>query len=124
MALDFYVTETTAQCDYILPVTTMYERDDFPYTFQAFQATPFRQATEAVVGGAARLGRSGTSSKISPSGWAPRVPAFKVFAAMRKALSLLGVTLKPRLMIDALHPDVTGWRPVRTATRRVERITG
>ena len=27
----------------------MYERDDFPFTFQAFQATPFRQATEAVV---------------------------------------------------------------------------
>ncbi len=49
VALDFYVTETTARCDYILPVTTMYERDDFPYTFQAFQATPFRQATEAVV---------------------------------------------------------------------------
>ena len=49
VALDFYVTETTSRCDYILPVTTMYERDDFPYTFQAFQATPFRQATEAVV---------------------------------------------------------------------------
>jgi anaerobic selenocysteine-containing dehydrogenase len=49
VALDFYVTETAGRCDYILPVTTMYERDDFPYTFQAFQATPFRQATEAVV---------------------------------------------------------------------------
>ncbi|MGZ8803330.1 MAG: molybdopterin-dependent oxidoreductase, partial [Mycobacterium sp.] len=49
VALDFYVTETTSRCDYILPVTTMYERDDFPLTFQAFQATPFRQATEAVV---------------------------------------------------------------------------
>ena len=49
VALDFYVTETTGRCDYILPVTTMYERDDFPFTFQAFQATPFRQATEAVV---------------------------------------------------------------------------
>ena len=30
VALDFYVTETTAHCDYVLPVTTMYERDDFP----------------------------------------------------------------------------------------------
>ena len=45
VALDFYVTETTSHCDYILPVTTMYERDDFPLTFQVFQATPFRQAT-------------------------------------------------------------------------------
>ena len=58
VALDFYVTETTSRCDYILPVTTMYERDDFPFTFQAFQATPFRQATEAVVApaGQARTG--------------------------------------------------------------------
>ncbi len=52
------VTETTARCDYVLPVTTMYERDDFPLTFQAFQATPFRQATEAVV---APRGRSRVS---------------------------------------------------------------
>ena len=49
VGLDFYVNETTAHCDYMLPVTTMYERDDFAVTFQAFQATPFRQATEAVV---------------------------------------------------------------------------
>ena len=49
VGLDLYVTETTAHCDYILPVTTMYERDDFALTFQTFQATPFRQATEAVV---------------------------------------------------------------------------
>ena len=53
-ASDFYVTETTAHCDYILPVTTMYERDDFALTFQQFQATPFRQTTEAVVDAAGR----------------------------------------------------------------------
>ena len=29
VALDFYRTETTSQCDYILPTTTMYEREDF-----------------------------------------------------------------------------------------------
>jgi anaerobic selenocysteine-containing dehydrogenase len=58
VALDFYITETTAHCDYVLPVTTMYERDNFPVTFQTFQATPFRQATEAVVApaGQARTG--------------------------------------------------------------------
>ena len=49
VGLDLYVNETTAHCDYVLPVTTMYERDDFAVTFQTFQATPFRQATEAVV---------------------------------------------------------------------------
>nr|WP_281259656.1 molybdopterin-dependent oxidoreductase [Mycolicibacterium palauense] len=49
VGLDLYVNETTAHCDYVLPVTTMYERDDFPVVFQSFQTTPFRQATEAVV---------------------------------------------------------------------------
>jgi anaerobic selenocysteine-containing dehydrogenase len=49
VGLDLYVKETTAHCDYLLPVATMYERDDFAVTFQTFQATPFRQATEAVV---------------------------------------------------------------------------
>ena len=49
VGLDLYVNETTAHCDYVLPVTTMYERDDFPLTFQSFQTTPFRQATEAVI---------------------------------------------------------------------------
>ena len=54
VALDLYVNETTAHCDYVLPATTMYERDDFPLTFQTLQPTPFRQATEAVVAPAAR----------------------------------------------------------------------
>ncbi|MCB0928680.1 MAG: molybdopterin-dependent oxidoreductase [Mycobacterium sp.] len=49
VGLDLYVNETTAHCDYVLPVTTMYERDDFALVFQNFQTTPFRQASEAVV---------------------------------------------------------------------------
>ena len=65
VGLDLYVNETTAHCDYVLPVTTMYERDDFAVTFQTFQATPFRQATDAVVAaggsGAHGMGRSSTS---------------------------------------------------------------
>ncbi len=70
VALDFYVTETTAHCDYILPVTTMYERDDFPFTFQTFQATPFRQATEAVVAPRGR-GADGVGHRRRPdaAGW-------------------------------------------------------
>ncbi len=102
VALDFYVTETTARCDYILPVTTMYERDDFPYTFQGFQATPFRQATEAVV---APVGEARSEWDIVEDlarRLGRRVPAFAAFAAARKALSLFGTALTPRLMMDAL----------------------
>ena len=85
VGLDFYVTETTAHCDYMLPVTTMYERDDFALTFQQFQATPFRQATEAVVAPRrARRARSGTSSTTWHSRMGRRTPVFAVLAAMRK----------------------------------------
>ena len=102
VALDFYVTETTARCDYILPVTTMYERDDFPYTFQAFQATPFRQATEAVV---APTGESRPEWDIVDDlarRLGRQVPAFAAFGVARKALSAFGTALTPRIMMDAL----------------------
>jgi anaerobic selenocysteine-containing dehydrogenase len=49
VSLDLYVNETNAHADYVLPATTMYERDDFPLPFQTYFTTPFRQATDAVV---------------------------------------------------------------------------
>ncbi len=102
VALDFYVTETTARCDYILPVATMYERDDFPYTFQAFQATPFRQATEAVVAPAGEARREWDIVDDLARRLTRRVPAFAVFNVARKALSVFGIGLTPRIMMDAL----------------------
>ncbi|OBB18795.1 formate dehydrogenase [Mycolicibacterium elephantis] len=102
VALDFYVTETSAQCDYILPVTTMYERDDFPYTFQGFQATPFRQATEAVLAPVGEAREEWAVVADLAERLARRVPAFAGFAAVRKVLRLFGVDASPRLMMDAL----------------------
>jgi anaerobic selenocysteine-containing dehydrogenase len=102
VALDFYVTETTAHCDYVLPVTTMYERDDFPVTFQSFQATPFRQATEAVV---APAGQARTEWEIIDDlmqRMRVRTPVFTVMSGARKLLGLFGVRLSPRLMIDGM----------------------
>lgn len=49
VSLDFYVNETNAHADYVLPATTMYERTDFPLPFLALFTTPFVQATETVV---------------------------------------------------------------------------
>ncbi|MGY4868175.1 molybdopterin-containing oxidoreductase family protein [Mycolicibacterium elephantis] len=102
VALDFYVTETSAQCDYILPVTTMYERDDFPYTFQGFQATPFRQATEAVLAPVGEAREEWAVVADLAERLAHRVPAFAGFAAVRKVLRLFGVDASPRLIMDAL----------------------
>ena len=108
VALDFYITETTAHCDYVLPVTTMYERDDFPVTFQTFQATPFRQATEAVV---APAGQARTEWEIFDDlmqRMGARTPVFTFMSGARKLLSLFDVRLSPRLMIDAMIRHAAG----------------
>jgi len=83
-------------------VTTMYERDDFPVTFQTFQATPFRQATEAVV---APAGQARTEWEIIDDlmqRMQVRTPVFAVMSGARKLLKLFGVRLSPRLMIDGM----------------------
>ena len=49
VALDFYVNETTKHADYVLPTTTLYERDDVPLAFLGFFSQPFIQTTERVI---------------------------------------------------------------------------
>ncbi|HEX2129419.1 MAG TPA: molybdopterin-dependent oxidoreductase [Solirubrobacterales bacterium] len=48
VALDLYVTETSRNCDFILPATTFYEREDFPLPFLSLYTTPFIQMSEPV----------------------------------------------------------------------------
>lgn len=49
VSLDIYVNETNRYADYILPVTTMYEREDMPLQFFNRYVRPSLQVTEAVV---------------------------------------------------------------------------
>ncbi len=102
VGIDLYVNETLAHCDYVLPAASMYERDDFPLPFQTLQPTPFRQATESVI---APMGQSRAEWEIiddlaSRLGW--RTPGFALLAAARRTLSLFGVRLTPRLLVDAV----------------------
>ncbi|WP_099037245.1 molybdopterin-containing oxidoreductase family protein [Mycobacterium neglectum] len=102
VGIDLYVNETLAHCDYVLPATTMYERDDFPLPFQTLQPTPFRQATERVIApmGQARAEWEIIDDLTSRLGW--RTPGLAMMAVMRKALSLFGVRVTPRLLVDAI----------------------
>jgi anaerobic selenocysteine-containing dehydrogenase len=102
VGLDLYVNETTAHCDYVLPVTTMYERDDFAVTFQTFQATPFRQATEAVI---APVGEAHTEWEIVADlaeRMARRTPVFAVMGLARKVARVVGGRFTPRPFVDAM----------------------
>jgi formate dehydrogenase len=48
-SIDLYVNETNQHAHYVLPVTGMYERDDFPLAYLGLQLEPSIWATEAVI---------------------------------------------------------------------------
>jgi formate dehydrogenase len=113
VSIDFYVNETNAHADYVLPSTTWLERDDFPVAFLGFYTTPFIQHTDPVVApaGEAReeweiidelARRMGTRPFGSaPLRWLARVP---------------GARLTPQRLLDLLlrtgaDGDLFGLRP-------------
>lgn len=102
VAIDLYVSETAAQCDYVLPATTMYERDDFPLPFQILQPTPFRQATEAVVAPAGQARPEWAIIDELSRRLADRTLALRALQFTRKTLGLFGLRLTPRLVADAV----------------------
>ena len=84
--LDFYVTETTARCDYVLPVTTMYERDDFPY----LPGLPGHPVPSGHRGrrGAGRSGAHRVGHRRGPDESAgSRTPVFAAFGRCEKRLA-------------------------------------
>jgi anaerobic selenocysteine-containing dehydrogenase len=102
VGLDLYVNETTAHCDYVLPVTTMYERDDFAVTFQTFQATPFRQATEAVVAPVEEARTEWDIIAELAERMAGRAPTFAAMGLAMKIAGLVGRSFTPRPFVDAM----------------------
>ena len=118
VALDFYLTETSSACDYVLPTTTMYEREDFPLPFQTFHANPFRQATEAVIA-PARPGPHRVGDHRRPDArMATRTPLFAALGALRASARLLGRQLSPRPIADLVIRIARGRRLLRCAPRR------
>lgn len=95
VALDFYRTETTGRCDYILPVTTMYERDDFGLPFQTFHVTPFRQVTDAVIKPRGEARSEWDILDELMRRMATRTPVFAAFGVLRSALGLGGRRFNP-----------------------------
>lgn len=122
VAIDLYVTDTSRHCDYVLPATTFYEREDFPLPFLALFSKPFIQMSEAVVEphGEARqewevideiAGRIGV---VPSSSWPLR------------QLGRLGVKLSPRRLVDVLlrtgpRGDLFGLRHGGLSIKQLER---
>jgi anaerobic selenocysteine-containing dehydrogenase len=122
VAIDLYVTETSRHCDFILPATTMYEREDFPLPFLALFNKPFIQMTEAVVEprGEARqeweiIEEISERIAVTPSSSWPL-----------RQLGRVGVKLSPRRLVDLLlrtgpRGDMFGLRRGGLSISKLER---
>jgi anaerobic selenocysteine-containing dehydrogenase len=101
VSIDLYVNETNAHADYVLPATTMYERDDFPIAFQTLYTTPFRQATERVVEPAGEAREEWEVIEELMAGmWRASAP-LTLAELGRRALGLVGARTTPRRLMDA-----------------------
>jgi anaerobic selenocysteine-containing dehydrogenase len=120
VSLDFYVNETNRHADYVLPTTTLYEREDVPLAFLGFFTQPFIQLTEAVVPppGEARQEWEIIDAIARRIGVAPySVPALR-------RLARLGVRVTPRRLLDLLirtgpRGDLFGLRRGGLSLRRL-----
>jgi anaerobic selenocysteine-containing dehydrogenase len=98
VSLDLYVNETNRRADYVLPTTTLYEREDVPLAFLGFFTQPFIQVTDAVVPppGEARQEWEIIDAISRRIGVAPySMPALR-------RLARLGVRLSPQRLVDLL----------------------
>ena len=122
VAIDLYVTDTSRHCDFVLPATTFYEREDFPLPFLSLFSTPFIQMSEAVVEprGEARqeweviedIGRR--IGRVPSSVWALR------------QLGRVGIRFSPRRLVEILlrtgpKGDLFGLRRGGLSLRELER---
>src|SRR5919109_947505 len=98
VSLDFYVNETNRHADYVLPTTTLYEREDVPLALLGFFTQPFIQVTDAVVppAGEARQEWEIIDAIARRLGVAPYS-----MRALRR-LARLGVRLSPQRLVDLL----------------------
>jgi anaerobic selenocysteine-containing dehydrogenase len=122
VSLDFYVNETNRHADYVLPATTLYERDDVPLAFLGFFTQPFIQVTEAVVPppGEAREEWWIIDAIARRIGVAPySLPALR-------RLARLGLRLTPQRLVDLLirtgpRGDLFGLRRSGLSVARLRR---
>jgi len=98
VSLDLYVNETNSYADFVLPATTMYEREDLPVALLNFFATPFVQATEAVCEPA---GEAREEWRVIDD-LARRIGTAPYSLRVQRWLARLGVRPTPRRLVDLL----------------------
>ena len=122
VSLDFYVNETNRHADYVLPTTTLYEREDVPLAFLGFFTQPFIQLSEAVV---PPPGEARQEWEIIDA-IARRIGVAPYSAPALRRLARVGVRLSPRRILDLLirtgpRGDLFGLRRSGLSLKRLAR---
>lgn len=102
VSLDLYVNETNRLADYVLPGTTMLERDDLPIMFAACSPTLFVQSTDAV---------------LEPYGQARQ--EWQVYADLARRMGLSLFATGPLERFNRLLAGVDRFRLTRMTPRRM-----
>jgi formate dehydrogenase len=98
VSIDLYVTDTSRHCDYVLPATTMYEREDFPLPFLALFSKPFIQMTDAVV---KPRGEARQEWEVVDA-IARRIGVVPSSVRLARLAGKVGVRFSPRRLVDLL----------------------
>ena len=98
VSIDFYVSDTGRHADFVLPATTMYEREDFPLPFLQLFTTPYINMTDAVVEppGEARQEWE-IIEEISK-----RIGIVPSSVGLARLLGKVGIRLSPERLVDLL----------------------
>ena len=116
VAIDFYMNETAARCDYFLPGTTFLEREDIPLAHQNLMLEPYVQWTDAVI---SPLGEARQEWRIlSDIGDAMGLPFMNnpLLDRVRRMSTLIGRPLTAAGVIDLMirtGPRGDGFMPWR-----------
>ena len=102
VALDLYITETSAHAHYVLPATAMYEREDVMLLIQPFYPKPFVQATEALVPAPGEARPEWEVIDEIVRGLGTRALPTRALRVAAKAADIVRRPITPRAMLNAL----------------------
>jgi formate dehydrogenase len=102
VVLDFYMTETAAHADYLLPCTSALERSDFPILHSQLMLEPYAQWTEAMIPPQGEAREEWEIFVLLSEAMGLPILNSRVITWVRRALRLVGGDLSPRVLLDAL----------------------
>jgi anaerobic selenocysteine-containing dehydrogenase len=102
VALDFYLSETAAHADYVLPCTTFFEREDFPIFHSQLLTEPYAQWTERVIPPQGEAKQEWEIFALLSDAMGLPVLNSRLAAWLRRALRLVGRDFSPRRVIDGM----------------------